>query len=124
MTEAYPFEPPTGSGPVILDPRDAIRSLIADLAWDVDVAVVSARFHNGLAAAIATGCGAVAEAHGVGRVVLAGGVFQNRLLVERTTAELQGLGLEVLLPERLPPNDAQIAYGQVAVAAARVGAGS
>ena len=30
-------------------------------------------------------------------------------------------GLRVLVPERLPPNDGQIAYGQVAVAAARHG---
>ena len=39
-----------------------------------------------------------------GRVVLSG-VFQNRLLLELTVADLRQRGLRVLLPERLPPND-------------------
>jgi Hydrogenase maturation factor len=51
--------------------------------------------------------------------VLSGGVFQNRLLLERTLALLANAGLRVLVPELLPPNDGGIAYGQAAVAAAR-----
>ena len=50
--------------------------------------------------------------------MLSGGVFQNRLLVERTVARLREAGLRVLLPTRLPPNDGGISYGQAAVAAA------
>ena len=119
MTEAYPFEPLAGGDPAILDPREAIRALSADLGWGVDVAVVAARFHNGLAVAIAEACARVAETRGLRRAVLSGGVFQNRLLVERASAELRTRGLEVLLPERLPPNDAQISFGQVAVAISR-----
>ena len=57
------------------------------------------------------------------RVVLSGGVFQNRLLLELTVADLRQRGLRVLLPERLPPNDGGIAYGQAAVAAARAAMG-
>ena len=55
--------------------------------------------------------------------VLSGGVFQNRLLLELTAARLEEAGLRVLVPEKLPPNDGQIAFGQVAVAAARLAAG-
>jgi hydrogenase maturation protein HypF len=51
--------------------------------------------------------------------VLSGGVFQNRLLLELTVAALEDAGLRVLLPQRLPPNDGAISYGQAAVAAAR-----
>ena len=76
------------------------------------------RFHNGLAAATATACEQAAEARGLSRVVLSGGVFQNRLLVERTAARLLAVGLEVLIPRRLPPNDSGIAFGQAAIAAA------
>ena len=60
-----------------------------------------------------------AERADVDLVVLSGGVFQNRLLLELTAAGLEDAGLRVLVPERLPPNDGQIAFGQVAVAAAR-----
>jgi hydrogenase maturation protein HypF len=53
-------------------------------------------------------------------VVLSGGVFQNRLLLERTATQLSDAGLRVLVPERLPPNDGGISFGQAAVAAARL----
>jgi hydrogenase maturation protein HypF len=45
-------------------------------------------------------------------------VFQNRLLVEDAAERLRRLGLRVLLPSQLPPNDGGIAYGQAAIAAA------
>ena len=45
-------------------------------------------------------------------------MFQNRRLLSRTRALLGEAGLRVLVPERLPPNDGGISYGQAAVAAA------
>ena len=50
--------------------------------------------------------------------MLSGGVFQNRLLVERTTELLRRTGLRVLLAAALPPNDGAISVGLVAGAAA------
>ena len=85
--------------------------------------VVAARFHAGIAAATVRACAAVAEAAGVETVVLSGGVFQNRTLLEAAAAGLSGEGLRVLLPERLPANDGGISYGQAAVAARRMAAG-
>ena len=35
-------------------------------------------------------------------------------------AALSGRGLTVLMPQRLPPNDGGISYGQAAAAAARL----
>ena len=37
---------------------------------------------------------------------------------------MEGAGLQVLTPERLPPNDGGISFGQAAVAAARGGSGA
>ena len=53
-------------------------------------------------------------------MVLSGGVFQNRRLLERTALELDAHGLEVLIPELLPPNDGGISFGQAAIAAAHL----
>jgi hydrogenase maturation protein HypF len=106
-------------GPAILDPGPAIDEILAELAAGVDVGTVSARFHAAVANATAAACSRLAGAAGIDTAVLSGGVFQNRLLLERTATALERAGLRVLAPERLPPNDGQIAFGQVAVAAAR-----
>ena len=74
-----------------------------------------------VARATARACAQEAGRRGLGTVVLSGGVFQNRLLLERTARRLEGACLRVLVPERLPPNDGGISYGQAAVAAARRG---
>jgi hydrogenase maturation protein HypF len=90
-----------------------------DVAAGVHPGAVSARFHRGLADATAAACALVAMRGGADVVVLSGGVFQNRALVERAQSELGRLGLRVLVPHALPPNDGGIAYGQVAVASRR-----
>jgi hydrogenase maturation protein HypF len=106
-----------------LDPRPAIAEVIAELDAGVPAAIISARFHNGLADATASACAAVARAAGLSVAALAGGVFQNRLLLERVAAGLDAAGLRVLTPELLPPNDGAISYGQAAIAAARMPGG-
>ncbi len=110
-------------GFVAIDPRDAIEAVVRDVAAGVSVGVVAARFHAGIAAATVRACAAVAEAACVETVVLSGGVFQNRTLLEAAAAGLSGEGLRVLLPELLPANDGGISYGQAAVAARRMAAG-
>jgi hydrogenase maturation protein HypF len=110
---AYPL-PLTGDDPLVLDARETVLAVRDDLAREVSPALVSARFHNGLAAATAAAC----ERRGCATVVLSGGVFQNRLLLERTSDRLEHDGLRVLVPRLLPPNDGGISYGQAAVAAA------
>jgi hydrogenase maturation protein HypF len=46
-------------------------------------------------------------------VALTGGVFQNRLLCEAFVAAGARRGLEIVVPERTPLNDAGLAFGQV-----------
>ncbi len=116
---AYPL-PITDAGVLLLDPRETVRAIVEDLAADTPVAVVSARFHNGLARATASAVSQLAQRRQVATAVLSGGVFQNRLLLTRTARALEREGLRVLIPRALPPNDGAIAYGQAAVATARL----
>jgi hydrogenase maturation protein HypF len=95
----------------VLDARPTILAVAEDRARGVEPAVVSARFHNAVARATAEAC--TEEL-----VVLSGGVFQNRRLLTATREQLEARGHRVLVPERLPPNDGGISYGQAAVAAA------
>jgi hydrogenase maturation protein HypF len=107
-TRAYPL--PVSA--LVLDARPTIVAVHDDLARGVDVALVSARFHNAVANATAAACREIAAP----AVVLSGGVFQNALLLDRTIGALAPA--RVLEPRRLPCNDGGISYGQAAVAAA------
>ncbi len=102
-----------------LDARAAVLEVAAEARAGTPVGIVSARFHRAVARATAQACEQAAGAAGTELVVLSGGVFQNRLLLEDTAARLEACGLRVLVGERVPPNDGGISFGQAAIAAAR-----
>ena len=81
----------------------------------------AADFHVSLATLLCTQARQVRQDHGVQRVGLTGGVFQNRLLTRHAIDSLQAAGFEVLLPRRLPVNDAAIAFGQIVEAQTAMG---
>jgi hydrogenase maturation protein HypF len=114
----YPLPLRRGQRTTILDPRPTIAAIVQDLADGVATSVIAARFHNALAEATSEACQRVAKRRDTTTVVLSGGVFQNRRLLEATAARLSLAGLRVLTPESLPPGDGGISYGQAAVAAA------
>ena len=89
--------------PLIEALRDARRT----------AALRAAMFHSSLARVLCDQALAVREHSGVTRVGLGGGVFQNRVLTEQAHALLTSAGFEVLIPARLPVNDAAISYGQL-----------
>jgi hydrogenase maturation protein HypF len=107
--------------PLRLDARPTILAALRDAELGTPAGMISARFHNALADATAAACAAIAEERAMNTAVLSGGVFQNRLLLERVAAALRATGLRVLTPRMLPPNDGGVAYGQAAVVAAKRG---
>ena len=78
-----------------------------------DPASRAAMFHASLAHALCEQALAVRKHTGVARVGLSGGVFQNRILIEQARSLLTRAGFEVLIPRRLPINDAAISFGQI-----------
>ena len=112
---------PEHGGALLLDARELILALSEAAAAGIPLGQLSARFHNAIAAATAGALALEAERRGVDLAVLSGGVFQNRLLLERTSARLCEQGLRVLTPRLLPPNDGGISFGQAAIAAATLG---
>ena len=81
---------------------------------------LAAAFHLSVGLATVDFAASASAEHGIGRVALGGGVFQNALLLAIVKRGLEAEGLHVLLPERLGPNDGAISYGQAVVAAARL----
>ena len=103
----------------VLHGSDLIGGVVDDLRAGVDVPVIAARFHAGLAGLLTRAAADACAATGRDTVALSGGVFQNVLLLRLVTAELEAAGLRVLSHSRVPPNDAGVSLGQVAVAAAK-----
>ncbi|MGH3763860.1 MAG: carbamoyltransferase HypF [Pseudonocardiaceae bacterium] len=120
LTEQGTYPAVVTEGPALqLHGADLVRAAVDDLQAGVAPEVIAARFHHGIADAIVRVCLMLRETTGVQVVALSGGVFQNVLLLERTVASLEQTGFRVLTHRRVPPNDAGISLGQVAVAGAQ-----
>lgn len=103
--------------PLQLDFSAMFPQILADMADAVPPAVIAGRFHRTVAGAAVRVCLRIARETGLGRVVLSGGVFQNRLLSEMIYTGLTAQGLQVFTHRLVPANDGGIALGQAAIAA-------
>jgi hydrogenase maturation protein HypF len=101
----------------VVDWAPVVRAVLADARAGTAPGVMAARFHNGLVEAIV----AVARLAGEARVMLSGGCFQNRYLVERAVTRLREEGFRPYWHQRIPPNDGGIALGQAVAAAWGIG---
>ncbi len=111
--ERYQFDLRPGE-PMVVDWEPLVHELLEDVRRSVPAGMISARFHNALVEAIA----AVAQAAQLEQIVLTGGCFQNRYLLERAIQRLGRAGFRPCWPQHFPPNDGSIALGQL-IAAAR-----
>jgi hydrogenase maturation protein HypF len=91
-------------------------AILHELGAGVPPAALARRFHATVARASVAACTQIAEDSGLDRVVLSGGVFQNRLLSEMVYTGLIKQGLQVFTHRLTPPNDGCIALGQAAIA--------
>jgi len=117
-SSSYPTELAPGA-PLTLQWGPLWNALLEDLANGVGRANIAARFHRGVISGLTAATRKLVESHGVSTVVLSGGVFQNRLLLEGVCAGLAQSRVKVLVPRSVPANDGGIALGQALIAAAR-----
>jgi hydrogenase maturation protein HypF len=120
---AYPFVVDDRPRPWEVDLRPTTRGVLDDLHAGVAPAVISCRFHGTLARVVSRVAERIRRERGTVPVVLTGGCFANRLLVERTLAAL-GAGTDVRVHREVPPGDGGLALGQVLVADAAVRGGA
>lgn len=105
----YPFHVHDG----VIDWRPMLAAMLAQR----DCAdLVASRFHATLIAMIVQ----LATTTRAPTVVLAGGCFANRLLLDGAIEALRARGIEALAACRLPPGDGGLALGQVWVAGHRL----
>jgi len=123
MEESYPFtisdrestipchdgQDPQVQTRMTVDWEPMMLAILEDVENAVPTAQISAKFHNALAEIIVE----VAIKAGEERVVLTGGCFQNKYLLERTVLRLREKDFKPYWHQRIPTNDGGIAPGQI-----------
>ena len=118
----YPFSiERIGQGkPAQLDVRPMIRAIVEEIQQGVTRERIAGSFHWTIAEMLAACSVRVREQTGLQTVALSGGVFQNRMLLERLLERLEEQAFQVYVNRRVPANDGGISLGQLAIAAARL----
>jgi len=118
VEECYDFELINNPGePLQLDLCKMIQQLIADIQKERGRGVISAKFHNTIAAALLEMAKEAREKTELNTVALSGGVFCNRYLTNRLVKLLKKNFFSVLFNRDVPSNDGGISLGQAAIAA-------
>jgi hydrogenase maturation protein HypF len=105
--------------PLYLDSQPMWQALLDDLQQNISKSVIAAKFHNGLANAIALMVHQLDTEQAIEHIVLTGGVFQNRILLEQVSKQLKSEGRVVLTHHLVPPNDGGLSLGQAVIVAAQ-----
>ena len=107
-------------GSYVLDQKALFEALLEGIEAGAPADRLALDFHVAVARSSAHISSDICVREGIDTVALSGGVFMNRLLLRLLTRELKSAGLAVLVPHTVPVNDGCIAYGQAAVASARL----
>jgi hydrogenase maturation protein HypF len=116
----YSYKTSSENDLLVLDWGPFWLGVLNDLQEGVDKAIIAARIHHGLAQAIAQTALQLCTQVNSDIVILSGGVFQNRLLLEEVSQLLRLENKLPLSPAKLPCNDGGLALGQAVIAAARL----
>jgi hydrogenase maturation protein HypF len=116
VDDRYEFDLQPGVKPLQLDLRRTLQGIVEDLRSDRPASIISAKFHNTLAAALLALAQAARERTRLEAAALSGGVFCNRFLTDRLIKRLQQEGFAVLWNRQVPSNDGGLALGQAAIA--------
>ena len=101
-----------------LESAKIIKGIVRDIEKKAAASIISAKFHNSIAETIL----AAAKISKMKRVILSGGVFQNRYLKDRVVKLLSKNDFEVYEHSNVETNDSGIPLGQIAIANARMSA--
>ena len=112
----YPWEITKEDGVYLIRTSVMIRGVVEDVTKGVPRGLISRRFHLTLVEVLTKACILLRDDSGLEKVVLGGGVFQNRTLLAGMEARLSEKGFQVFSKALVPSNDGGIALGQAVAA--------
>lgn len=108
--EYYPFD---------IEKQVIFGNTFKAILGDLDVkpaSFISAKFHNTIARIILDVSLQIRKENSFNKVILSGGVFQNKYLLEKSLYLLTRNGFEIFTNRLVPPNDGGVSLGQLVVA--------
>lgn len=108
--ESYPFQ----AGKTIVF-AETLKAILKDIPV-VSLSVIAAKFHNTVAGIILEVSEQIRKETSLNKVILSGGVFQNKYLVEKSSCLLRRNGFRVFTNNNVPPNDGGLSLGQLVIA--------
>ena len=93
-----------------------LMDMLKDIKSQLPKKIIARKFHNTLIAIIIS----IAKQINMENVVLCGGCFQNKILLEGSIKALEKENFKVYWPVDVPINDSSIAVGQLAIVNARI----
>jgi len=94
---------------------DTIKAILEDLPKQ-KISVISAKFHNTVAQVILEVSRQIRNDTSLNKVILSGGVFQNKYLLEKSSYLLTRNRFKVFTNHIVPANDGGISMGQLVIA--------
>ena len=95
-----------------------VKGIVEDVQRGLPAFIISRKFHDTLIEGCAALCAVIGKETQLDRVVLSGGCFQNRLLLEGLTRALIQRNMKVYSHRQVPTNDGGICLGQAVIGAA------
>ncbi|HJX70845.1 MAG TPA: hypothetical protein VJ346_02805, partial [Bacteroidales bacterium] len=97
--------------------KEMFQQIIEDIHREIPVEIISTKFHNTIIYTIFRVSLKIRSETGLNKIVLSGGTFQNKYIMERLEPLLIKNKFEVFSQGRIPCNDGGIALGQLVIAA-------
>lgn len=94
---------------------DTIKAIMEDLPKQ-KISVISAKFHNTVAQVILEVSRQIRKDTSLNKVILSGGVFQNKYLLEKSSYLLTRNRFKIFTNHLVPANDGGISLGQLVIA--------
>ncbi|MGI0495264.1 carbamoyltransferase HypF [Alkalinema pantanalense CENA528] len=113
---SYSFDMYEEASHYVVNWKPIVQGILQDLQRSVSQSTIALKFHQTLVDIIV----AIVQRSDLSTLVLSGGCFQNKWLLEQSIQRLHNLGYPLYWPQKIPPNDGGIALGQAAVGLSRL----
>jgi len=112
----YNFKVVNEGDNLIFDPVTLLKDIVNDLKSGLPKKEVAWKFHFSVAQIIVKGCLFLRKEMKLNKVILSGGVFQNKVLLKLATTLLYKENFKVFMHRSLSCNDSCLSLGQAAIA--------